>query len=63
MQVLLNQGKGQLVSECLFGVLNFPKKQTKTIRLEVLGPNDPVTAICSQQFLPLSVVQLIGKHW
>ena len=27
--------KGQLISKCLFGVFNSPKKPTKTIRLEV----------------------------
>ena len=27
--------KGQLISKCLFGVFNPPKKRTKTIRLEV----------------------------
>ena len=27
--------KGQLISKCLFGVFNSPKKQMKTIRLEV----------------------------
>ena len=27
--------KGQLISTCLFGVFNSPKKRTKTIRLEV----------------------------
>ena len=27
--------KGQLISKCLFGVFNSPKKRTKTIRLEV----------------------------
>ena len=27
--------KGQLVSKCLFGAFNSPKKRTKTIRLEV----------------------------
>ena len=26
--------KGQLISKCLFGVFNSPKKQTKTIRIE-----------------------------
>ena len=31
----LYQPKDQLISKCLFGVLNSPKKQTKTIRLEV----------------------------
>ena len=28
--------KGHLISKCLSGVFNFPKKRTKTIRLEVL---------------------------
>ena len=28
-------GRGQLISKCLFGVFNSPKKGTKTIRLEV----------------------------
>ena len=32
--------KGQLISKCLFGVFNSPKKQTKTIQLEV--PNSKV---------------------
>ena len=27
--------KGQLISKCLFGVLNSPKKRTKSIQLEV----------------------------
>ena len=27
--------KGQSISKCLFGVFNLPKKQTKTIQLEV----------------------------
>ena len=27
--------KGQLISKCLFGVFNSPKKRMKTIRLEV----------------------------
>ena len=27
--------KGQLISKCLFVVFNSPKKQTKTIRLEI----------------------------
>ena len=31
----LEQVKGQLISKCLFGVFNSPKKRTKTIRLEV----------------------------
>ena len=28
--------KGQLISKCLFGVFNSPKKRTKTIQLEVV---------------------------
>ena len=28
LQVMNVQPKGQVISECLFGVLNFPKKQT-----------------------------------
>ena len=31
----IDHDKGQLISKCLFGVLNSPKKPTKTIRLEV----------------------------
>ena len=32
---LIAPSKGQLISKCLFGVFNSPKKRTKTIRLEV----------------------------
>ena len=32
---ILERTKGQLISKCLFGVFNSPKKRTKTIRLEV----------------------------
>ena len=37
VQVLeyLSYTKGQIISKCLFGVFNSPKKRTKTIRLEV----------------------------
>ena len=31
--------KGQLISKCLFGVFNPPKKRTKTIQLEVINLN------------------------
>ena len=34
-QIEDNFAKGQLILKCLFGVFNSPKKQTKTIRLEV----------------------------
>ena len=38
------QGKGQLISECLFGIFNFPKKQWKIWQISALGTNK-----CSNQ--------------
>ena len=35
MKISSEATKGQLISKCLFGVFNSPKKQTKTILLEV----------------------------
>ena len=32
---ILGSPKGQLISKCLFGVFNSPKRQTKTIWLEI----------------------------
>ena len=41
--------KGQLISKCLFAVLNSPKKRTKTSRLEV--PSIVVKLNCFVRFL------------
>ena len=33
--LLEGRANGQLISKCLFGVFNYPKKREKTIQLEV----------------------------
>ena len=51
--------KGQLISKCLFGVFNSPKKRKKTIRLEV-----PYVVVKSNFFVHfLGELKILKRHF
>jgi hypothetical protein len=44
-QYILDDDKGQLISKCLFGIFNSPKKRTKKIRLYYYGTSSRIVSV------------------